>query len=593
MPDKKGNAAAAASAKAGVDKVLLVVAALIVVVSVVITTGGLVFLVSQRNGINGSDEVAVGAKPVADPTKIGSGGGGVKKAGQTSKSPDNPEAFIKYRREAQEQCFCQLKGHVDDCACSVDTVDHFNNDKIFPRMQSLLVKDFFRYFAYNPNKACTIWDASLVSAEKCTSERCQVTRCSEKDLPPGLIRDEEEAAEECQQEPDAAKGGSSSKSNDDRVDATISEAAKKDIKAWKSHDASQAEGFCELEVGPSCKDCVHVDLTINPERFTGYSGDASGRIWKAVYLENCFRPPSEVEDVAAEDLRGQARDPLRLFVRQDKLSEMCLEKRSFYRAVSGLHSSITIHLSARYPVELMSKKRGNRVSGSAGGGGPFLPSLVAHGDDAKFKPNLDLFLSRFNPEATEGQGPFWLKNLYFVYLLELRAILKAAPYLERQAFYTGNDEEDRDTRKAVRELLAVIRTFPDHYDESRLFASGDTSADLKEDFRQHFRNISKVMDCVTCDKCKLWGKLQTTGLGTALKILFTPAATSSSGDPQAAVDVGPDSGALRLSRNEVVALFNAFGRISTSIRQLEVFRQMIREEGDSSSKPSPSASIFK
>ena len=28
------------------------------------------------------------------------------------------------------------------------------------------------------------------------------------------------------------------------------------------------------------------------------------------------------------------------------------------------------------------------------------------------------------------------------------------------------------------------------------------------------------MDCVGCDKCRLWGKLQTSGVGTALKILF-------------------------------------------------------------------------
>lgn len=24
----------------------------------------------------------------------------------------------------------------------------------------------------------------------------------------------------------------------------------------------------------------------------------------------------------------------------------------------------------------------------------------------------------------------------------------------------------------------------------------------------HFRNISQIMDCVGCDKCRLWGKLQ-------------------------------------------------------------------------------------
>jgi hypothetical protein len=44
--------------------------------------------------------------------------------------------------------------------------------------------------------------------------------------------------------------------------------------------------------------------------------------------------------------------------------------------------------------------------------------------------------------------------------------------------------------------------------------------ELREEFRSHFMNISRIMDCVGCDKCRLWGKLQTHGMGTALKILF-------------------------------------------------------------------------
>lgn len=36
----------------------------------------------------------------------------------------------------------------------------------------------------------------------------------------------------------------------------------------------------------------------------------------------------------------------------------------------------------------------------------------------------------------------------------------------------------------------------------------------------HFRNVTRIMDCVGCDKCRLWGKVQTTGIATALKILF-------------------------------------------------------------------------
>ena len=46
---------------------------------------------------------------------------------------------------------------------------------------------------------------------------------------------------------------------------------------------------------------------------------------------------------------------------------------------------------------------------------------------------------RFDPETTNGEGPYWLKNLYFVYLLELRALAKAAPYLRKQSYFTGKE----------------------------------------------------------------------------------------------------------------------------------------------------------
>lgn len=43
---------------------------------------------------------------------------------------------------------------------------------------------------------------------------------------------------------------------------------------------------------------------------------------------------------------------------------------------------------------------------------------------------------------------------------------------------------------------------------------------LKEEFKDHFRNVTRIMDCVGCDKCRLWGKVQTMGVATALKVLF-------------------------------------------------------------------------
>ena len=32
----------------------------------------------------------------------------------------------------------------------------------------------------------------------------------------------------------------------------------------------------------------YANLIDNPERYTGYSGDAAHRIWNSIYTENCF-----------------------------------------------------------------------------------------------------------------------------------------------------------------------------------------------------------------------------------------------------------------------------------------------------------------
>lgn len=88
---------------------------------------------------------------------------------------------------------------------------------------------------------------------------------------------------------------------------------------------------------------------------------------------------------------------------------------------------------------------------------------------------------------------------------------------------------------------------------------------LKAEFKDHFRNISRIMDCVGCDKCRLWGKLQVTGLGTALKILFAES-TASDGEV-----------VLALSRSEVVAFVNTLNRLSESLAAVGRFRALWAE----------------
>jgi len=83
------------------------------------------------------------------------------------------------------------------------------------------------------------------------------------------------------------------------------------------------------------------------------------------------------------------------------------------------------------------------------------------------------------------------------------------------------------------------------------------------------------MDCVGCDKCRLWGKVQTTGIATALKVLFEL--------DEKALD--PASNSNLLSRSEVVALINTLHRFSESLVAVNDFRNMWTEAESSEKTP--------
>lgn len=127
-------------------------------------------------------------------------------------------------------------------------------------------------------------------------------------------------------------------------------------------------------------------------------------------------------------------------------------------------------------------------------------------------------------------------------MLLLRAVARIGPYLTAYDYCgTGTHEDDEVTLALLTKVVDIARAVG-KFDETVLFRGDDANVSalqgyldcyyyidvwgvfflqiLKEEFKQHFRNVSRIMDCVGCDKCRLWGKVQTTGLGTALKILF-------------------------------------------------------------------------
>ncbi|XP_022603753.1 ERO1-like protein alpha isoform X1 [Seriola dumerili] len=448
--------------------------------------------------------------------------------------------LLQVSGSADSRCFCEVTGDLDDCACDVETIDGFNNEQLFPKLQTLLESDYFRFYKANLNKPCPFWTDS----SHCGLRDCVVQPCSPNEVPEGIrssshnkySAEANEQLNECEKTQHLGA-----------VDVSLSDETREALLEWNKHD-DEAERFCVVDDEES-PDSQYVDLLLNPERFTGYRGPEDWRIWTSIYEENCFKPYTVKRPLMPGSFHSSSGGEERTFY--SWLEGQCVEKRAFYRLISGLHASINIHLSARYLLEdsWFQKKWGHNVSE---------------------------FRKRFDSELTAGEGPKRLRNLYFLYLIELRALAKALPFFQQPSFrlYTGRPEEDQKHKELLLQILQLARSFPLHFDETSLFAGDEKeAAKLKDDIRLAFLNISRIMDCVGCFKCRLWGKLQTQGLGTALKILFS----------ERQIEALPTSSnrrpSFQLSRQEIVSLLNAFGRISTSIRELKNFRSLLAEEG--------------
>ena len=298
-------------------------------------------------------------------------------------------------------------------------------------------------------------------------------------------------------------------------------------------DECDQRDYCVPEDESAAAKGDYVSLLDNPERFTGYAGESAHLVWDTIYKENCFSKPSPpVQDPfnlyqakASSDLRSvlHANAPSTAFSPDDS----CMEKRVFYRVISGMHASISTHICHDYL---------NQTTGTWG-------------------PNLECYKERL------AAHPDRISNLYFNYALVLRAVAKLRTHLQSYTFCSGDPQQDVDTKSKVLQLVNAAASTPPIFDESLMFSDPAVAGDLKEDFRQRFRNVSRLMDCVGCDKCRLWGKLQTVGYGTALKVLFE------------FDEAGRQDQVLK--RTELVALMNTLDRISSSLSAIESFNGML------------------
>ncbi|KAJ4297012.1 endoplasmic oxidoreductin-1 [Collariella sp. IMI 366227] len=456
---------------------------------------------------------------------------------------------------SQDACAISPKAIVGDACASYSTLERLNRN-VKPALDDLTqTTDFFSHYRVNLfHKKCPFWNDEN---GMCGNIACAVeTLDNEEDIP--LVWRASELGK--------LEG------------PHVRHPGKKIQKAQPQRPLQGALGenvgeSCVVEYDDECDDrdyCVpedesatskgdYVSLVRNPERFTGYAGDGAKQVWDAVYRENCFQKSSfphsaalgqstKPQGPAAMDFKAvieaagrqhvleqqRQHNPLTPFVAKTGLEheDECLEKRVFYRVMSGMHASISTHLCWDFL---------NQTTG-------------------QWQPNVGCYIGRLH------KFPDRISNLYFNYALLTRAVAKLGPYLSQQQDYTfclGDPAQDAVTRAKVMSVTEKAASVPQIFDESLMFKNGEGPS-LKEDFRNRFRNVSRLMDCVGCDKCRLWGKLQTAGYGTALKVLFE-------------FDNNPNAEVPALKRTELVALFNTYARLGSSLNAIQKFREMVEQ----------------
>jgi ERO1-like protein beta len=468
-------------------------------------------------------------------------------------------AILLFYHAYLSNAFSQIspKAIVSDACASYSTLDDLNRD-LKPALVDITQKtDFFSYYRLNLfGKECPFWDDQN---SMCGNIACAVNTLDNEEDIPAIWRAEELGKLEGPKAGHPGKRLQEERGTEKPLQGMLGEDVGESC-VVEYDDECDERDYCVPEDESASAKGDYVSLVDNPERFTGYAGEGTKMVWDAIYRENCFSKESfpksaslgssqfstpgpagyELKSVLEEQGRLQAlsHNPNNPLVVETGLEheDECLEKRVFYRVISGMHTSISTHICWEYL---------NQTTGEWG-------------------PNLQCYKDRLHGFADR------VSNLYFNYAMVLRAITKLGPYLNDYTFCSGDPIQDRITKSKVQSLLAKAGTAPQIFDESLMFVNGEGPS-LKEDFKNRFRNVSRVMDCVGCDKCRLWGKLQTAGYGAALKVLFEFDNNS--------VDVP------MLKRTELVALFNTFARISDSLSAIHHFRIIVEgEETEEESK---------
>ena len=460
----------------------------------------------------------------------------------------------------------------DACGATFSAVEQTNRI-VRPIISNLVKTDYFRYYKIDLwNENCPFVDDD---SGMCGNHACSVDPVEDESEIPEFWRTQylSRLAKDSYSTENSLdideEISNSCVTNDGPVSSVLGYMKNTTPKHEYELDNEDNQDYCYPDDESNDSPGVYVSLVDNPERFTGYSGSHASKIWRAIYQENCFgyagdtkyslnpatlyqfeetsvdhasQMPfgvSQLERVMMDTNKYEIQEVGGEIGREAMNTEsQCVEQRFFYRLLSGLHASISTHLCYDHL---------NKTSGEWG-------------------PNENCFMNRV------GNHPERISNLYFNYAMVARSISKLRNYIDDLYFCREDVTSDNSTRKQLL-LLARASDGRHIFNETLAFATPEAKA-LKDEFRKRVKKVSALMNCVGCDRCRLWGKVQVAGYGTALKILFEL--------PEKPEDDIELSNKVLSSfrRSELVALVNVFDRLSKSIEAVQYFRRQvkIREE---------------
>ncbi len=442
---------------------------------------------------------------------------------------------VRGSRPTQQQCAIDPNSIVTDACTSYSDLEQLNAD-LYPSLEDLTqTTDFFAYYRLNLyNKVCPFWTDE---SSMCGNRACAVDTIEDESDIPLIWRAEELGKLEGARAKHPGRAQQRERPKNRPLQYQLGENVDESC-VLEDDDECDQRDYCVPEDEGAAAKGDYVSLVNNTERYTGYAGDGARQVWDAIYKENCFTPqPPKHASLKTKPLQAAAslKTIFQEYGRQHvdnsddlyPLDDECLEQRAFYRIVSGMHASISTHICWDYF---------NQTTG-------------------EWVRNLECYKERLH------KHPERISNLYFNYAILTRAIAKLRKHLESYTFCSGDTEQDFQTKQKVLELADRAGAGSRTFDESVLFQDPSV-IDLKDDFRSRFRNVSRLMDCVGCDKCRLWGKVQTAGYGAALKVLFEYDENKNGENPH-------------LRRTELVALVNTLGRVSHSLDAVQKFRQVV------------------